>query len=57
MRRKMLANALSATSLPGTQPAAPILERAGIDGRRRPETLTLAELVALASAVDAGGLT
>jgi 16S rRNA (adenine1518-N6/adenine1519-N6)-dimethyltransferase len=47
-RRKMLANALAqfATSR-GTEPGA-ALAQAGIDGRRRPETLTVAELVGLA---------
>lgn len=47
-RRKTLANALLA--LPAVTPPAPAgaLERAGIDGRRRPETLSIAELVRLA---------
>lgn len=46
-RRKTLSNALLAYS-----PAAPgALGRAGIDGRRRPETLDIPELVRLADAV------
>lgn len=48
-RRKTLLNALRplATTL-GVQPA-PVLAAAGIDGQRRPETLSLAELAALAT--------
>jgi 16S rRNA (adenine1518-N6/adenine1519-N6)-dimethyltransferase len=47
-RRKTLSNALLA--YPGTARLAPgvALERAGIDGRRRPETLAVAEFVRLA---------
>lgn len=47
-RRKTLANALLA--VPGATPAraAAALEQAGIDGRRRPETLAIPELVHLA---------
>jgi 16S rRNA (adenine1518-N6/adenine1519-N6)-dimethyltransferase len=48
-RRKMLSNALAAYTLSGADQA---LERAGIDGRRRPETLDLAELVALSDALE-----
>jgi 16S rRNA (adenine1518-N6/adenine1519-N6)-dimethyltransferase len=49
-RRKTLANALLA--YPGADRAAidAILEQAGIDGRRRPETLDLGELVRVADA-------
>ena len=46
-RRKTLANALDAFTANGGQDA---LRRAGIDGRRRPETLDIPELVALADA-------
>jgi 16S rRNA (adenine1518-N6/adenine1519-N6)-dimethyltransferase len=46
-RRKTLANALHAYAATGGDDA---LRRAGIDGRRRPETLDIPELVALADA-------
>ena len=46
-RRKTLANALLAYRSEGIEEA---LHRAGLDGRRRPETLAIAELVALADA-------
>ena len=48
-RRKTLANALK----PLIRPAAvePLLERAGIDGRRRPETLSVAEFARLAGSL------
>lgn len=47
-RRKMLANSLKALT-----PDAPArLKAVGIDARRRPETLTLAELAALAESLD-----
>jgi 16S rRNA A1518/A1519 N6-dimethyltransferase RsmA/KsgA/DIM1 with predicted DNA glycosylase/AP lyase activity len=51
MRRKMLANALApvAASL-NRQPAA-VLDSAGVDGRRRPETLAVDELVRLAESL------
>jgi 16S rRNA (adenine1518-N6/adenine1519-N6)-dimethyltransferase len=51
-RRKTLENALMAW--PGVDRAAAgtALREAGLDGRRRPETLDLAELVRLAAAVD-----
>jgi len=51
MRRKVLANALApvAASL-NRQPAA-VLDSAGVDGRRRPETLAVGELVRLAEAL------
>jgi 16S rRNA (adenine1518-N6/adenine1519-N6)-dimethyltransferase len=60
-RRKMINNALAPmfqnapVASTGDTPAlansvAAVLERAGIDGRRRPETLTLAELARLAKA-------
>jgi 16S rRNA A1518/A1519 N6-dimethyltransferase RsmA/KsgA/DIM1 with predicted DNA glycosylase/AP lyase activity len=47
-RRKMLSNALAPwATIHAAEPAA-ALEAAGIDGRRRPETLDLAELCRLA---------
>ena len=46
-RRKTLANALLAFPLSSRLPPGAALERAGIDGRRRPETLSVAELVRL----------
>jgi 16S rRNA (adenine1518-N6/adenine1519-N6)-dimethyltransferase len=54
-RRKTLNNALRpfADSIGKSAPAA--LQRAGIDARRRPETLNLPDLVALASALQAAG--
>jgi 16S rRNA (adenine1518-N6/adenine1519-N6)-dimethyltransferase len=54
-RRKMLSNALQpfAASLGVSAPEA--LARAGIDGRRRPETLALVELARLAAALDRRG--
>jgi 16S rRNA (adenine1518-N6/adenine1519-N6)-dimethyltransferase len=52
-RRKTLANALLAFQIrPGVTPAD-VLERSGLDGTRRPETLTIAELVQLADAFSA----
>jgi 16S rRNA (adenine1518-N6/adenine1519-N6)-dimethyltransferase len=49
-RRKTLANALTAYG-PARAPEQ-ALARAGIDGRRRPETLEIAELVRLSDAVE-----
>ena len=49
-RRKTLANALLAVDTAGQRPFGPALEQAGLDGRRRPETLTLAEFARLADA-------
>ncbi len=43
-RRKTLANALRAYPLPGGLEPADALAGPGLDGRRRPETLALAEL-------------
>ena len=56
-RRKTLANALLAFPLSARLSPATALDRAGIDGRRRPETVTIAELVHLADvfAVTAAG--
>jgi 16S rRNA (adenine1518-N6/adenine1519-N6)-dimethyltransferase len=53
-RRKTLANALLAFPLSSRLPPAAALERAGINGRRRPETLTVAELVRLSNVFVAG---
>jgi 16S rRNA (adenine1518-N6/adenine1519-N6)-dimethyltransferase len=50
-RRKTLSNALRPALAPGAD-AAGILTAAGIDPRRRPETLTLAEIAALAHAAE-----
>jgi 16S rRNA (adenine1518-N6/adenine1519-N6)-dimethyltransferase len=52
-RRKTLSNALKAFPLSATLPAARALEQAGVDGGRRPEALTIAELVRLADAFAA----
>jgi 16S rRNA (adenine1518-N6/adenine1519-N6)-dimethyltransferase len=49
-RRKTLSNALKAFPLCATLPAARALEQAGLDGGRRPEALTISELVRLADA-------
>lgn len=49
-RRKTLANALLAFAPSIDTPPLPALARAGIDPRRRPETLSVAELVQLADA-------
>jgi 16S rRNA (adenine1518-N6/adenine1519-N6)-dimethyltransferase len=54
-RRKMLANALLAFPHPSAVSPADVLERAGLDGTRRPETLAIAELVRLADAFGARG--
>jgi 16S rRNA (adenine1518-N6/adenine1519-N6)-dimethyltransferase len=51
-RRKTLGNALLAFRTAGIADA---LDRAGLDGRRRPETLDIPELVALADAFDSRG--
>jgi len=52
-RRKTLANALHAVDTSGPGSLGPVLEKAGLDGRRRPETLTLAEFARLADAYAA----
>ena len=46
-RRKTLANALLAYAGSAQVPPKVALETAGLDGRRRPETLTLAEIAQL----------
>ena len=53
-RRKTLANALLAFPLSSRLPPGAALERAAIDGRRRPETLAVSELVRLAGAFGNG---
>jgi 16S rRNA (adenine1518-N6/adenine1519-N6)-dimethyltransferase len=53
MRRKVLANSLAPVAARVDRPASEVLESAGIDGRRRPETLALEELVRLAEALNA----
>src|SRR5262245_6893116 len=50
-RRKTLANALRPVADSLGRPAALLLERAGVDGRLRPEALTLGELAGLSRAV------
>jgi 16S rRNA (adenine1518-N6/adenine1519-N6)-dimethyltransferase len=52
-RRKTLANALLAVDKGGRRSFASILERADLDGRRRPETLAVAEFARLADAYAA----
>ena len=50
-RRKMLANALKPVADARGRAVAQVLQTAGIDGRRRPETLTLDEIARLSRAV------
>lgn len=52
-RRKTLRNGLAAVPTVGRDRARSVCERAGIDPQRRPETLAISELRALADAVDA----
>lgn len=54
-RRKRLSNALRPFAEERGVPAVDALSAAGIDSSRRPETLTLAELVQLASALERAG--
>jgi len=49
-RRKTLSNALGSFHLSAVCPPADALLEAGLDGRRRPETLSIAELAGLADA-------
>jgi len=51
-RRKTLANALKAFQLCEVSSPAKVLKEAGLDGGRRPEAMTIAELVRLADAFD-----
>lgn len=53
-RRKMLVNALQPLASARGRRAGELLDAAGIDPRRRPETLHLDELARLADALDAG---
>lgn len=53
-RRKTLANALLAFGPSAHLAPSVTLQRAGIDGRRRPETLSIEELVRLADAFGTG---
>ena len=53
-RRKTLGNALKPYSVETGKPAPEMLRVAGIDPRRRPETLELAEFAALANAFSGG---
>ena len=50
-RRKMLANALKPVADARGRSAAQVLQSAGIDGRRRPESLTLEEISRVSRAV------
>ncbi len=50
-RRKTLANALRPVAETFGHPAEQLLEHAGIDGRQRPEALTLADIARLSRAV------
>ncbi len=52
-RRKTMANALAAATHQVSHDAAATLEAAGIDPRRRPETLTLAEFIEVSRRVHA----
>jgi 16S rRNA (adenine1518-N6/adenine1519-N6)-dimethyltransferase len=54
-RRKTLENALLAFPLTSRVAPGAAVERAGIDGRRRPETLAIPELVRLADVFAAAG--
>jgi 16S rRNA (adenine1518-N6/adenine1519-N6)-dimethyltransferase len=54
-RRKTLGNALRPFAESVGHAAIPALDAAAIDPSRRPETLTLYELVALSSALHAPG--
>ena len=55
-RRKTLANALKAFQPCEIVPPAKVLTEAGLDGGRRPETLTITELVRLANAFPGPGV-
>jgi 16S rRNA A1518/A1519 N6-dimethyltransferase RsmA/KsgA/DIM1 with predicted DNA glycosylase/AP lyase activity len=48
----MLANALAPVAASLNRVPAAVLDSAGIDGRRRPETLAVDEMVRLAEALD-----
>jgi len=53
-RRKMLANAIRVHAGLTADQTAEVLARAGLDGRRRPETLHLTELARLAQVFPSG---
>jgi 16S rRNA (adenine1518-N6/adenine1519-N6)-dimethyltransferase len=53
MRRKMLSNALAPVAQGFNHEAARLLADSGIDGRRRPETLTIEELLRLGRLMEA----
>jgi 16S rRNA (adenine1518-N6/adenine1519-N6)-dimethyltransferase len=50
-RRKTIQNALAPVVSAGPRPAAEVIERAGVDPRKRPQEQTIAELAAIARAV------
>ena len=52
-RRKMLRNALRSVAAGSDPPVEPMLEAAGLDGRRRPEPLRFLELTRLSAALNA----
>jgi 16S rRNA (adenine1518-N6/adenine1519-N6)-dimethyltransferase len=52
MRRKVLANAMAPVAAAANRDTAAVLEAAGVDGRRRPETLAVDELVRVAEALE-----
>jgi 16S rRNA A1518/A1519 N6-dimethyltransferase RsmA/KsgA/DIM1 with predicted DNA glycosylase/AP lyase activity len=52
MRRKVLANALAPVAAGLGRDGSAALAAADLDGRRRPETLAVAELLRLAEALD-----
>lgn len=54
-RRKVVSNALGVFAAELGRPVAEVLAAAGVDGRRRPETLSLDELAALAKGFAAPG--
>jgi 16S rRNA (adenine1518-N6/adenine1519-N6)-dimethyltransferase len=56
-RRKMLVNALKAFPLAVGAGPARVLSEAGLDARRRPETLSLPELIRLADTLSEGART
>jgi 16S rRNA (adenine1518-N6/adenine1519-N6)-dimethyltransferase len=50
-RRKVLSNALSALANAHQQDAAAVIEKAGLDPRQRPETLTVVDVARIASSL------
>ena len=50
-RRKTILNALTPVADSLGRTAAELIERAGVDARKRPEALTVAEMAALSKAV------